>query len=219
MQPIVVFGAGGHAKVVLDIIERAALYRVAGVLDADPNLTGKRVLGYEVLGPDSAIGSLASGLHGFFVAVGDPFVRGKIAGEVCSVHPNLALVSAVHPAAVIGRGVSIGAGCAVMAGAIVNPDSRIGRGCVVNTGAQIDHDCSLGDFVSLMPGAILGGGVVMEDHSTLALGARVLHGRTIGAHALVGAGATVIEDVGAYQVVYGTPARRIRTRTAGERFL
>jgi acetyltransferase-like isoleucine patch superfamily enzyme len=106
-----------------------------------------------------------------------------------------------------------------MAGAIINPNSTIGEHCIVNTASSIDHDSILERFSSVAPGVITGGNVRVGEFSALSLRAAVIHGCSIGPHTIVGAGATVLKDIPAFAVAYGTPARVVRTRAAGEKYL
>jgi len=106
-----------------------------------------------------------------------------------------------------------------MPGAIIQTNCQIGRFCIVNTGASIDHDSTMKDYSSLAPQACTGGNVTIGAFSAIGLNACLKHRVAIGDHTVVGAGATVLDDFPANTVVYGTPARQIRSRTAGEPYL
>ncbi|HEX4299949.1 MAG TPA: acetyltransferase [Gammaproteobacteria bacterium] len=220
MRSIVIIGSSGHAKVVIDIVERAEVGRIAGLID-DFRAAGETTLGYPVLGKVGDLPRLCSehALEGGVVAVGDNFARARLVGAIRATSPDFDFPAAVHPAAILGRDVSVDEGAVVMAGAVVNPCSRLGRFCILNTGASLDHDSTLAEFASLAPGARTGGGVSVEPYAAIGIGAVVVQGVRIGEHAVIGAGATVLEDVPAYSVAHGTPARPVRKREAGEKYL
>jgi len=203
---IVVYGAGGHAKVILDILEREGRCQIEGLLDDDPRRQVGEFFGYPVLGSGERLAEVReSGVQGAIIAVGDNETRGRLAGQVQLV--GLRLVTALHPAAVISRGVEIGEGSAVMAGAVINADSVIGENTIVNTSATVDHDCWVGACVHLSPGVHVAGGVQIGHHAHLGIGAVVLPGVSIGHHATVGAGSVVSRDLPHGVVAVGVPAR------------
>lgn len=215
-MPILVAGASGHAKVVLDVLARAGGVRVVGLLGREPRGT-IGPFGLRVLGTTDEVEGIARthGIAGVALGIGDNDARERVALAMRAAAPTLALVSAIHPSAVIAEDVTIGSGTAIMAGAVVNPGTVIGVGCVLNTRASLDHDCVLGDFASLAPGAITGGDCHIGSRAWIGIGAVVVQGRRIGNDALIGAGATVLEDVGACEVRVGTPARVLRVRAPG----
>lgn len=205
-EPVVVLGAGGHAKVVIATLQ-AAGWTVPAVLDDDPGRLGGRVLGVEVAG---TVGDLdAWGDVAVVAAVGDNRARRRLVARVEAARPATRWVSAVHPSAVVHPTVRLGPGSVVFAGAVVQPDTAIGAHAIVNTAAGVDHDGRLGDYVHLAPGARLAGGAAVGEGALLGIGCQVLPGRRIGAWAVVGAGATVVEDVADGWTVAGTPARRL----------
>lgn len=220
MSRVLVVGASGHAKVVLDILEKQGLHQVAGLLD-DFKPAGTTVFGYPVLGRVADVLPLATenNADGLFVAIGDNFIRSQIVERLKSLAPRLTFVSAVHPSAQIARGVSLGGGSVVMAGVAINSDARIGEFCIVNTNSSIDHDNRLAPFSSMAPRVATGGNVTIGERSSIGIGAVILHGRTIGQHCVIGAGAVVTRDVPDFTVSYGVPARSIRSRTPGEKYL
>lgn len=217
MENILVFGAGGHAKSVIDVIEKAGIYRIAGLLDSHKP-QGTEVYGYTVLGDEKYLVEDRN-INGIVVAIGDNWLRGKIAMEIRSLRPDLPFVTAIHPNASIARGAIIGEGSVLMAGAVVNSDTKIGNHCVMHTHSSVDHDSTVEEFVTLAPHAVTGGNVRIGCYSSISLGASLIHSATVGEHTIIGAGSTVLSAIESYSVAYGTPARVVRTREAGERYL
>lgn len=220
MESVFIIGASGHAKVVLDIVERQGRLRPVGFVDAALP-AGAEFCGLPILGTDDDLPDLcarhASDLG--IIAIGDNWTRHLVARRLAALAPGLRFPAAVHPSARLARGVEVGGGSVVMAGAILNTDARVGAHCIVNTGAQLDHDGIMEDFASLAPGAVCGGGCAVGGFAAVGIGAALSHGRRIGEHAVVGAGAVVLADVPDREVWYGVPARRIRSRAPGEAYL
>ncbi|MDR7073357.1 acetyltransferase [Fictibacillus barbaricus] len=217
MKNIVVFGCGGHAKVVIDILEKNNEFNILGLID-DFVAAGTLVYGYEVLG-DETILEANSKIVGGIVAIGDNSVRSQMVGKIKEIATDFSFITAVHPSVVIARGVELGEGTVVMPGAIINSDSKIGEHCIINTKASIDHDCRLGDYVSLAPGVTLGGNVAIGQYSAVSLGSSIIHSIKIGQHTIIGAGSTVLKDTESNVIAYGTPANVVRTRIKGEKYL
>ena len=220
LTPIVVFGASGHAKVVIDIVERVGAYKVIGLVDSGKP-EGLEWFGYRVLGSEASLPELMS-LYGFeagIVAIGDNWTRYLVVNGITKVVTDFRFIRAIHPSSLLGRGVRIGSGTVIMAGVTINSDTTIGDFCIVNTAASLDHDNELGNFASVAPGVLTGGNVRVGQFAALSIGASIIHGRTVGPHAVVGAGATVIDDIPGYSVAWGTPARVVKQRKEGDRYL
>ncbi len=200
-KPLVIFGAGGHAKVLRDICSVAGR-SVAGFLDNDAqgSVHGVSILGSEELLDDPQFVEK----HDFILGIGQPAIRNRLAGYAKERGATWATL--VHPSAVISQSVKIGEGSVVNSAAVINIDTRIGARCIVNTGAIIDHDCLLGDDVQICPGATIAGGVTCADGVFIGSGASVVPGISIGANSTVGAGSTVLANVPAGVKVFGSPA-------------
>jgi sugar O-acyltransferase (sialic acid O-acetyltransferase NeuD family) len=215
---IVIYGAGGHAKAVIDTVEQEGRYQIIGLLDGHKPV-GSFIYDYQVLGDENWLAAHSHKLGGILVAIGDNWTRSVVVRAIRAIAPELPFVSAVHPCAVVARGAVIGAGSVVMAGAIIGSDTTIGEHNVLYTHASIDHDSATGHYVTLAPKAGTGGQVHIGDYSVLSLAAAVIHNVTIGKHTVVGAGATVLRNLPSYTVAYGSPAKEIRSREAGTRYL
>ena len=205
--PVIVLGAGGHAKVLINaLLESSAV--IAGVLDPAPELAGTFVLGVPVLGNDSIATEfppsealLVNGLG----SVGTPAKRRQLYDKFKALGYGFATV--VHPSAIVAADVVLGEGAQVMAGSIIQPGSSIGCNAIINTRASIDHDCIVGNHVHIAPGATLSGGISVGEATHIGTGATVIQGINIGSNAVVAAGAVVVKDVHARTKVRGVPAR------------
>lgn len=206
--PVIVIGAGGHAKVVLDVLlERGQ--RVIGLLDSDPAKKNKELLGVPVLGGDEILASYPPNNVSLVLGIGSsgrPNHRRNIY-EALKSRGYLFPVF-VHPSAIITHAVEISDGTIVMAGAVVQPGCRIGANCIVNTGARIDHDCQLGNHVHVAPGAILCGDVCVGADSHIGAGSTIIQGINVGEGAIVAAGALVVDNIPDRTTVLGVPARK-----------
>jgi len=220
MDSIVIIGSSGHAKVIIDIVEQEGRYKIAGLLDLNRKV-GEQTLGYQILGRHEDLPQLVTthALKGAIVAIGDNFVRSKVAVRVKEACPSLLFVSARHPKASIGRDASVGEGTVIMAGATANPCSSIGRFCILNTNSSLDHDSVMGDFSSLGPRAATGGNCRIGSYSAIAIGAVLIHGIHIGEHTVLGAGSTALRNIDSFKVAYGTPAKVVRDRKPGDTYL
>lgn len=205
-EKIFIFGASGHAKVIIDIVEQAGLYEIAFLVDDKPELQGMDFFGYRVIGtrPDLLAGLKSLGSHSGIIGVGDNRARERIAQWM--MDQGLGLVSAVHPNVQLARGVEIGAGTVIMPGAVVNSDARIGRNVIINSGAIVEHDCVVADGVHLAPRVTLCGNAAVGVGAFVGAGSVVVQGVAIGQGAFVGAGSTVIDQVPDFVRVAGTPA-------------
>jgi UDP-perosamine 4-acetyltransferase len=209
MERVVGIGAGGHARVVLDILHLIGRFDIVGLTDRDPKRAGARMSGVTVLGGDELLAGLhEGGVTGAFLAIGGVGDnRPRLAAWERATALGFHMIEAVHPRAIIARSVVHGPGLQAMAGVIINPGARLGLDCIVNTGAIVDHDAEIGDHVHIAPGATLSGGVRLGDLVHVGTGAVIKEGITVGAGAIVAAGAVVVHDVPAGAVVMGVPAR------------
>lgn len=192
-QDIFIYGASGHARVVIDIVEKQQLYSIKFIVDDNPQLKGQIFCGYPVLGGRREVVAENCLPEKAIVAIGDNKVRCTV-GEWLE-QQNVLLATAVHPSAQLGRGVYIGAGSVLMANVVVNPATSIGKNCIVNTGTTIDHDCQLEDGIHVAPGCTLCGTVHVGERSFIGAGTTVIQNITIGKMAFVAAGKTVCRDI------------------------
>ena len=212
------WGAGGHGKVVADLV-RACGHRVAGFIDSDRAKLGLQVEtgGARVsLSQDEFLerlqdnGRYPDGIDAVAMAIGHN--RKRLHG--LQLLAEYSVPPLVHPSAVVSPSANVARGSVVFPTAVLNADARIGEAVIINTGAIIEHDCAIGHGAHISPGAILAGRVTVGERSWIGAGATVIQGITIGADVVVGAGAVVIEDVPDGSCVVGIPARPLRRRDA-----
>jgi len=210
----VIVGAGGHGRVVLDILRSGGHYHIAGFLDSNRRLHGRRMDGLPVLGDMTCLPALWNrGVRRAVVAIGDNGVRRAFALRLDSA--GFELVNAIHPSAHLARNVNLGTNVVIAAGALVCAHCQIGDSVILNTGCIVDHESMIGTAVHVCPGAKLAGRVTVESGAFVGIGATVLQGVRIGCEAVVGAGAVVIRDVPPMTTVVGVPARVIRPLSQG----
>jgi acetyltransferase EpsM len=205
---VLVYGAGGHGRVVLDAALRVSELRVTGLLDDDPTRMGERVLGVEVLGDVSILTQPRFHACRVVVAIGDAEARAVAVARVEAA--GLGFVAIVHPTAFIARKTAIAEGVMILPMAVLHTGTSVGVHTIVNTGAIVEHDCRIGEYAHVAPGVRLGGGVTVGRAALVGIGATVLPGVRIGECATVGAGAVVVKDVHPGLVVIGAPARDVR---------
>jgi UDP-perosamine 4-acetyltransferase len=206
--PVVILGAGGHAKVVVELL-RASGQTLVGLLDADP--TPRQVLGVDVIGDDLRLPALRrEGIGRAFIALGDNRLRAEVGRKLGEL--GFELVNAISPQAMVSPSVRLGAGVAIMAGAVINAEGRIEDLAIINTGAVIDHDAWIGEAAHVAPGCALAGNVTVGRRAFLGIGCSVVPGISIGDDAIVGAGACVLRDVAAETTAVGVPAQSRRPR-------
>jgi len=213
---IIIYGGSGHAKVVADIIEKTNEHQIAGFID-DTGTGDASFIGYPVYRTicDPRLKGIVAGI----VAIGDNWGRALVVKKILTEIPLFQFITAVHPSALIGRGVSIGEGTVIMPGVAINADTRIGRHCIANTSSSIDHDCVVEDFSSVAPGVVMGGNVTVRTSTAIGLGSRIIQRVVIGQNTVIGAGALVTKSLPDNIVAYGSPCRFIRTRNCDDGYL
>lgn len=207
-ERIVVVGAGGHGREVVDIVRSAfGGSACAGIVDdgeVDHELL--QAMGLTHLGVVTASHGTALS---YVIGIGSGQVRNQVAEMLAG---RRFAAPAVHRAASIGSLVRIGEGSTIAAGARVTTNVTIGRHCYIGPNAVVSHDCVLEDFATVLPGAMVAGSVHIGQRATLGIGAVTRQNLTIGADALLGAGAVAVADVAACAVVAGVPARPLPAR-------
>ena len=207
MDDIIILGASGHAKVIIDALhcrnKEKKDYQNIFLLDDNESLIGQTILGHRVMGKISDCEKYAA--DRFVIGIGNNRIRKMIAEQY-----QLNYISVFHPSAVISEDADIAEGTVVMAGAVINPGVRIGKHCIINTAATVDHDCWLEDYVHLSPGAHLSGAVHIGEETWLGTGSNVKNNMTIADHVMTGVGSVVVKDLKEAGTYVGAPANRIK---------
>lgn len=196
MEKILVLGMGGHAKSMVDAIERENKYEIAGYVVNDPNveLLDKR---YPILGNDDDLPQLfLQGIKDVAVGIGflgNNSLRTDLYKRLKEIGYNLPVVC--DPSAIVASGVSIGEGSFIGKSAILNMDSRVGKMCIINTGAIVEHDCQVGDFSHVSVGTVLCGEVTVGMDVFIGANATVIQGRKVADGCIVGAGEVIRKNV------------------------
>lgn len=194
------YGASGHAKVILDIAH-SQNKGITQVFDDNPAI--QTFMGYEVdHNPSKNLDELVPTIIG----IGDNKIRKRVATSMFGIiHPFL-----FHESAILSPSAIIGAGTVVMANAVVNADAKIGKHCIVNTGAVVEHDIEMENYVHISPNASVAGNVKIGEGTHIGIGATIIPGVHIGKWVTVGAGAVIIENIPSFATVVGNPGRIIK---------
>lgn len=211
LEKILLIGAGGHAKTVLDTILRQNLYNVVGFIEREGSHT-RCYRDYSTVGTDKDLESwYQKGVRNAVITIGylgTSDARENLFDRLKSI--GFCLPFIVDDTAVIAEDVTIGEGTYVGRNAVVNASAKLGAMCIINTAAIVEHDCVIGDFAHVSVGSVLCGGVKVGRSALIGANATILQMISIGEQAVVGAGAAVIRDIEANTVAIGIPARVIR---------
>lgn len=200
---IILYGAGGHGKVIADMVEKEGKFEIAGFLDDTAQATA---FGIPILGGKEVIPKLKEkGITAAVVCIGAGDARKTVQQMLKSA--GMEIVTVRHPSAQVARGASIGEGTVLMPQTVVGPDTVIGEGCIINTAATVDHDCVIGAFTHIAPGANIAGSVTVGALSHIGIGTAIKQGVRIGSNVTVGAGSVVIDDLPDGVTAYGVPAK------------
>jgi sugar O-acyltransferase (sialic acid O-acetyltransferase NeuD family) len=207
----VIFGGGGHAKVVIECLKFIHDVNVRGILDNDKQTTNKTVSGIPVIGSDAMLAELVQmDVTHFVVGVGStgtPDIRKRLFEQ--GKEAGLIPVTICHPSAICSDTALIGGGSQLMAGCIIQADACIGNNVIVNTGAIVEHDCHLGDNTHIATGARLAGSVFIAADCHIGAGATVLENLKLSTGVIVGAGAVVTKNFSGPCTIVGVPAKQM----------
>ena len=193
------YGASGHAKVVVDVLFSIEI-EIEAIVDDNPHLSS--------LSNVPVIHSASfqpSNEQEFIISIGSNTIRKKIVAN--KAFKNYV---AIHSDATVSPFASISEGTVVMPQAVINSDAKIGKHCILNSRSVVEHDCVLDDYVHISPSASLAGNVTVGEGTHIGIGASVIQGVTIGKWATIGAGAVIITDIPDYAVVVGNPGKIIK---------
>jgi sugar O-acyltransferase (sialic acid O-acetyltransferase NeuD family) len=211
-KKLIVFGAGGHGKVVAAVAAKAG-FLLAGFADDNDGFHGSTTLGLPVLGGLEWLYGMPPETYAIALAVGDNYARMAVAQSLISHHIEVATICS--PSAMIAPSARIGRGSVVMPGVVLNPDAVVGEGAIINTGAIVEHDVAIGHYAHVSPNTVLGGGARIGDLAHIAISATVLPLVRIGSRSVLGAGSVAVRDIPDGVVAFGSPARVQRANLAG----
>ena len=206
MQRVIQFGAGGHAKVVLEALLGSDRGTLVTLLDDNPDAQARSLSGIRVSGGREWLRDHWKAAP-VVPAIGNNAARAEFVQWL--LREGRSLRSVIHPSAVLSPSVTLGAGSFLAAGAVINAETVLGEAVIVNTAASVDHDCRIGALSHIAPGARLCGGVTVGERTLVGTGSAVIPGISIGSDVVIGAGSTVIADVPSGARVAGCPARPI----------
>ncbi|NOZ34222.1 MAG: acetyltransferase [Chlorobi bacterium] len=219
-ENIFLFGAGPHCNVVIDIVESEKKYNIAGIIDSVKE-TESPFNDYKIIGRQENIKKLSEkyNVNKGIICLGDNFLRSKLAEQIKLLESDFEFVNAIHPSVIIGKNVKIGAGNVIMPGVVINTYAEIKNHCIINTNSSLEHNCVMNDFTSLSAGVTTGGYVEIKKYASIALGVTLFDRIQIGEHTIIGSGAIVTKSIPSLCVAYGVPAKIIRPRKIGEKYL
>jgi len=209
-KPIIIIGAGGHAKVLIDTLKSQSA-NIIGITDPDPNKAGKNILGVPVIGDDAVIETYCNDSIELVNGIG-MITNGNKRQQVFENFKKrgYSFANVIHHSVVLSSDVELSEGIQIMAGVIVQPGCKIGTNSIINSRASIDHDTIIDSHVHVAPGVTLSGGVQIGSGTLIGTGATIIHGVRIGKNAIIAAGAVVIRDVPDGATVMGVPAKVVK---------
>lgn len=202
---ILLIGAGGHAKVVIEALQISEPDTMVVLVDENMAKAGQKILGKWPIVFLDDWSKLPTQYH---VAIGNNHIR-----EKCSLDARKngkELLTIMHPDAFVSPSTAISAGCFIAAKAVVAAESKLGEGCIINHGAIVDHDCCIGSYSHIGPNVTIGGGVFVGEGCLIGAGATILPLVKIGDHSIIGSGSVITKDVPSNQTIVGVPGRQVK---------
>jgi sugar O-acyltransferase (sialic acid O-acetyltransferase NeuD family) len=211
MKKLILIGGGGHCRSVIDVVEKEAKYKIAGILDV-AGMVGREVSGYSVIGTDDAIEEYVKKECMFLITLGQIKsyeTRQKLYQKLKDLQASLATV--VSPLAYVSDRSMVGEGTVIMHHAVINAGVTIGSNCIINTRALVEHDSVIASHCHISTGALVNGDCSVSEGCFIGSGAILLNGRKVAPQTVIGAGAVITKDIEASGCTYaGNPARKIK---------
>ena len=220
MKNILIYGASGHAKMIVDIIQKNNNYTIKGFIDSFKSIN-EVVYGHTIIGNLKLLPELIKELNidGIIIALGENSTRKKIYHKIKNIASHLEFVSIIHPSAIIAAEVEIGEGTVIMANVVINASAKVGRFCILNTASTLGHDSMMSDFSSLASGVTVAGNVTIGVCSAICLNATIIQSLTIGDNTVIGASSLVLKSVGSNKTAFGSPIHTIKDRSSDSKYL
>ena len=205
-KDLIILGAGGHARVIIDVAEETD-YRLKGIIDINYKNRQEEILGYPVLGDIDILNNFDPTKTGIAVAFGDCTQRTHYFFEMQK--SGYLLPSLIHPTAIISKHAAIGVGVFINAGTIMNSKATVGDNTIINTGAIIEHEVTVGAHSHICPGVKIGGRVSIGDNTFIGIGTSIKNYVKVGDNVVIGAGSVVINNVESNSTIAGIPGKPI----------
>lgn len=206
-EKIILIGGGGHCKSCIDVIEQAATFQIAGILDV-PEKMHQRTFGYEIIATDDDLPWLVKEYDNFLITLGQiksPEKRIKLFETLKDLEAKLPVI--ISPLAYVSQHAQIEEGTIVMHHALINAGAQIGSNCIINNKALIEHDAVIGDHCHISTGAIINGGATVAEKTFVGSNVVTKENITIGKNSTLGAGSIITKEVSQNSVVIGAGAR------------
>jgi sugar O-acyltransferase (sialic acid O-acetyltransferase NeuD family) len=196
---ISIIGAGGHSKVIIDIIRELGNYNIVGIYDDNKNgyFSGIKIIG--------KISEINNTTDYFIIGIGNDKIRKKIAEE----YHQLKWATLIHPKTIIAKTAIIKEGSVVCAGAIIQTEVEVGKHCIINTNCSIDHESIIGNYCSICPSSTICGQVKVGESSFIGANSTIIQTIEVGKECIIGAGSVVIRNIHSNTKVVGNPAKII----------
>ncbi|MCK6604153.1 MAG: acetyltransferase [Ignavibacteriaceae bacterium] len=206
---LVIIGAGGHAKVLISVIQEDKLFDIVGFTELNES---EEVFGVPYLGSDDQLGSMMEESDCHMAALGLGYI--KINNHRNNLYNYAKKIGYTFPPIIskksnISDYAIIGNATAIFPGVVVNPDAVIGTGCILNTNSTVEHDVNIGDFVHISPSATVCGGVKIGENTIIGAGAVIIQSVSISANTFIGAGSVVLRSLTEPGIYVGVPAKKI----------
>jgi acetyltransferase EpsM len=198
MKNIIIFGAGGHSLVVIDLIKELNEYIIIGIYDdnKEGSFEGVPIIG-------KIDDNIIKDADEYIIGIGHDRVRKNIYEQFY----NLPWATLIHPRSIISKSASISYGTVVLAGAIIQPGVTVGKHCIINTNSNIDHESYINSFSSICPGVTICGNVNIGELTFIGANSTIIQRITVGKNCIVGAGTVIIKNVNDNCKIVGNPGR------------
>lgn len=207
MERLILIGAGGYSKSVLDSINTSK-YKIEGFIDEFSENSFH--LGYKIFG--KSLNSLDDyRKYVYFICIGNNKSRKLWYNRL--TNENLKIINVIDKSAILSKMATLGNGCFIGKMAIVNSKAIIGNNCIINTRALVEHGCHVGNHVNISTNSVINGDVIVREGSFIGSCSVVIGQKSIGKWSTVGAGSVVIKSIGDGVTVAGVPSKFISNTT------
>ena len=205
----VIVGAGGHARVIFEILRHDRNIKVVAFVDNVADTSNEMIRNIPVVGGHSILPNLLNeNVTGAIIGVGDNKLRSTHFEMIKNL--GFEIIKAIHPTSHIAYDVKIGDGVVISTGATIATETIIGDNVIINTGAIVEHENIIEDGVHIAPGTSIAGRVTIKKGTFIGIGSVIKEYITIGENVVIGAGSVVLDDIPDNAVAVGSPARIVK---------